>query len=1009
MNLDVEKINRLLKIIHSPKKRNFKLLILNSFTLYEQTSKEMKTIYMTKFQPKTILFSIVLVLVYSNLLNAQGWEKKYPQAFQILAPVFEGIEITSCEDGGVTMATQDFFFNDTTLMYEEVLKLTKVDQDGRLQWQYTYPNSNPIYKSPIPDAIQSTTDGGYIVSGHHDPVNGQYGEFFLRKFNHWGKQLWEQSYFANLGLSKTNSVAQTLDGGYLISSLTEGVGTSGTKAYLVKVDSIGSLEWSQAYSQNIYNVSKLLVNSDGSYTIIGSAFDSASPLLSGFVLEIGASGNFLSNRFYRASNQEECVFLDAYRTQDKGLITTGYTFGVSNIIAIKIDSAGTKDWGKKVVLPGNSSHANGIVQTADGGYMISGVKRPTDGVTLKLDDKGSLLWTRIFPNTVFKNIIRPLSGGYMFAGSADKDKHLVKLDKEGNLYTNLLEGNISKDDNFNCQVDVSEKYIFNWVLEAKGDNVYYGITDSTGHYKIDVDSGSYDLRLIPSSNMWHSCQAVQTVQVNQYDTIKMDFPVQAVGSCPYLTVDVSAPFLRRCFDNEYVVSYCNQGTELSTGTYVEIDLHPDLNFVSSTVPLHAQVGNTYTFQIGDVGINVCEEFKFVVNPNCDSTILGQTFCVEAHIYPDSTCSVSNPAWDGSITSLDVICETDSVSFTIRNTGTGDMTTPLEYLVIEDHIIFKQGQFDLDASDSIVLKYPANGSTYRLYAKQSPGHFPPTYYPTIAIEGCGLNPFGAFSTGFVTMFSENDVLDQVSMDCKEAIGSFDPNDKTAEPKGYNAEHFIAQNTDLEYHIRFQNTGTDTAFTVVVRDTISEFLDISTIQQGTSSHPYRLEVIAGNVLKYTFDDILLPDSTTNESASHGFVKFKISQDSSLALGTLIYNSAAIYFDFNEPILTNETFHEIEDNYIEVLISTDAPREEFPEVSVQVQPNPFIDHAMFVMEGAPQGEKTFELYDAMGRLLRSEPFSESDVHRFYKEDLSSGIYFYTIIQKGKLLASGKLIAGR
>ncbi|MEL6866888.1 MAG: T9SS type A sorting domain-containing protein, partial [Bacteroidota bacterium] len=109
------------------------------------------------------------------------------------------------------------------------------------------------------------------------------------------------------------------------------------------------------------------------------------------------------------------------------------------------------------------------------------------------------------------------------------------------------------------------------------------------------------------------------------------------------------------------------------------------------------------------------------------------------------------------------------------------------------------------------------------------------------------------------------------------------------------------TVLSYHIRFQNTGTDTAFTVVIRDTLDNDLNLRSLVPGPSSHAYELDVLPNRVLEFTFNDIHLPDSNTNEPASHGFVFFDI-EVANRSLGTRIENSVGIYFDYNAPIITN-----------------------------------------------------------------------------------------------------------
>ncbi len=108
--------------------------------------------------------------------------------------------------------------------------------------------------------------------------------------------------------------------------------------------------------------------------------------------------------------------------------------------------------------------------------------------------------------------------------------------------------------------------------------------------------------------------------------------------------------------------------------------------------------------------------------------------------------------------------------------------------------------------------------------------------------------------------------------------------------------------IDYLIRFQNTGTDTAFTVVITDVLSEDLDLLTLETIDASHPYKSELSSDRVATWTFDNILLPDSTTNEPASHGYVRFRIQTNRPLFDGEQIENTASIFFDFNAAVITN-----------------------------------------------------------------------------------------------------------
>lgn len=137
-------------------------------------------------------------------------------------------------------------------------------------------------------------------------------------------------------------------------------------------------------------------------------------------------------------------------------------------------------------------------------------------------------------------------------------------------------------------------------------------------------------------------------------------------------------------------------------------------------------------------------------------------------------------------------------------------------------------------------------------------------------------------------------------------SYDPNDKQVYPRRSEQQLFDDNYTlfdeRLEYTIRFQNTGTDTAFNIVIRDTLSTDLDLTTFRPVSSSHPYEATLHDDGLLEFHFRHIMLPDSNVNEPGSHGYVNFTIEAKQGIPDGTLIENHAGIYFDFNPPIVTN-----------------------------------------------------------------------------------------------------------
>ncbi|MFM7104411.1 MAG: hypothetical protein ACKOW8_02745, partial [Flavobacteriales bacterium] len=143
-----------------------------------------------------------------------------------------------------------------------------------------------------------------------------------------------------------------------------------------------------------------------------------------------------------------------------------------------------------------------------------------------------------------------------------------------------------------------------------------------------------------------------------------------------------------------------------------------------------------------------------------------------------------------------------------------------------------------------------------------------------------------------------------------ICSYDPNDKSAEPVGYTEQHYIAAGQYIDYRIRFQNTGNAPAFNVRIEDLIdTSLLNISAVELLETSHEVTWNV-NGDSLIFLFNNIMLPDSVNDEPNSHGLVIFRIPMNGMELPTDTLRNSAAIYFDDNEPVITNVVDHVIYD---------------------------------------------------------------------------------------------------
>jgi len=539
------------------------------------------------------------------------------------------------------------------------------------------------------------------------------------------------------------------------------------------------------------------------------------------------------------------------------------------------------------------------------------------------------------------------------------------------------------------------------VMVTNGVDDYLTKTEKDGYYKIFAPYGSYDVFAVSPGYYWEVCpNFIQITLDAMTQDLTQDFGMKESISCPLLNVDVTVPRLRRCFTNNASVKYINTGTATAFDARIEVTLDDDLELIKATETYTSLGGNVYEFEVGDVESFASGQIGLSVKVTCDSTELGETKCIEAEIFPDTTCS-QPLLWNGADVAVSAECLGDTVRFTVANVGEGNMDANLELEVIEDDVIMFMREFKLDKKSSKVFEFPTNGATFRLNAEEEPTH-PFPFMESVALEGC-VKSGRSFNTGFINMFPAGAQKPNYDIDCRELIGSYDPNEKTASPEGYGSRNYLEPGNPITYTLFFQNTGTDTAFNIFILDTLSEALDLSTFVEGPSSHPVEFNWQENRAIRFDFKNIMLPDSFVNEPASNGFVQFTITPKEDLPLPTEITNSVGIYFDFNEPVITNTVFHTIDTNFVEISTSTDWHSPEWENVAVS--PNPSADWVRWSWDNDKDINGSIEIVDLLGKTVKAKSIQG---HRteMNLSDLHQGHYIYVIKNGQELFARGKVI---
>jgi uncharacterized repeat protein (TIGR01451 family) len=490
-----------------------------------------------------------------------------------------------------------------------------------------------------------------------------------------------------------------------------------------------------------------------------------------------------------------------------------------------------------------------------------------------------------------------------------------------NASNNICQATIRvfNDINANCASDDQQLGLPGQFISVEPGG-YGFLTDITGSvFLCGLPDGDYVATIDTTNSGWiTNCPASQAISIVNGEMSPVEFALISDDPCGIPNVTIISPTIRRCSEHTWpiYIHVCND--YMATGGYNDGNVLVDLdeNIIVDPLtspPFTIESDGRYRFIVGAIAPGDC--FTIVINANfsCDLE-LGETICMEATLTPVPEClqdtvPVPGPCelpWDQSSLSVNGWCDpsTDSVYFTVSNGGEAMDCFSQVRVYFNGELLYTY-YIQLNAESDTTFAFPSGGGTWILQADQHPLH-PGNSHPNDHVEGCGGD--GDWTPGLVDDLPCGDESPFVDVYCGEVVGSFDPNDKQGFPNGVGETHDILPNEQLQYLIRFQNTGTAPAYTVVIRDTLDTDLDIFSVTPGVASHDYSFTMFGERVLQWTFNNIMLADSFSNEEASHGFITYTVDQVADLTDGSQITNNAAIYFDSNEPVITNTTLHTI-----------------------------------------------------------------------------------------------------
>jgi hypothetical protein len=314
-------------------------------------------------------------------------------------------------------------------------------------------------------SVRQTADGGYIVAGLTRSKGAGYSDAWVVRCDSSGNEIWDKTY-GGQNPDRANAIQQTTEGGYVIIGSTWSFGAGGWDAWLVKIDAVGNEVWSKTFGGSKHDWAESgEQTADGGYVFTGTTESYAD---SGhndvWLVKTDAGGNvswmtnFNPGNGYAGGSSVE-------QTADGGYIVTGWTEpqngqGNGDLVLIKADGSGNRTW---LLTFGTDDEewGNSVRQTADGGYIVLGFVRMGDGNNdmwlVRTDSAGNVAWRRTFDHDAVdmgNSVLQTADGGYVLAGYAATtdsfvgDAWVIRTDADGERLWDKTYGGTGSDEAF---------------------------------------------------------------------------------------------------------------------------------------------------------------------------------------------------------------------------------------------------------------------------------------------------------------------------------------------------------------------------------------------------------------------------------------------------------------------------------------------------------------------------------------------------------------------------------
>ncbi len=875
-------------------------------------------------------------------------------------------------------------------------------QDSTIEWQNTIGGDNADGAS----IVFQTKDGGYILGGaSKSNISGDKTEnwsgsndWWIVKIDRYGNIIWQKTIEgAGAGIYGFTLMIQTKDGGYLLGS-TSSAGIIGDKTqanfgiydyWIVKLDSNGNVLWDKSFGGSDGDwLQSIEQTSDGGFILGGYSYSDISGnktenrinMTDYWVIKTDINGNIEWQNTIGGNGEDQlrCI----HQTSDNGFILGGLSDSdisgdktENKIVAfdywvVKLDSSGNILW-QNTIGGNDEDKLTTIKTTPDGGYIVGGMSssdisgdktenafresnnccRTVDYWVIKLDNVGNIQWQKTLGgdwNDMLFAIDNTIDGGYILGGYSESRKSsvkkenyiggadywIIKLDNSGNIQWENTIGGTGHDYLYSMQQTTDGGFILGGYSESPISGDKLEKAKNTDYWIVKIRGGNL---VTGKCFIDYNNNGTKDIVEPIYNQIQ----VLSKSSSTYQSI----PNSKGVFYN-----YVDSGSVITTTVDIPYYTSSPLNHIS-------------IFK----GFNKIDTVDFALLPSPN------IIDVRIVILPIAPAlSGKNSYYTIKYMNVGTDTVNGQVSMVKHSKLTVVSSTPNYNSLIADTLkwIYSNLLPGESRSINVALKIP---------------QIPNLNLGDSINSIVKIDPISIDSVPFDNVFRLKEII----------VGAYDPNDKSMITGNNFTLDQVKKGEYLTYLIRFQNTGTFKAFNIVVKDTLDEDLDFSSFEMISASHNYKVKIINNKNIEWTFNDIMLPDSTSNEPASHGSICYRIKPKKNLITGNIITNTAYIYFDYNPPIVTNTSIIPIGN----IIITNSNIDSNLINYNLKVYPNPFNDN-IIIQSNSIRIQK-IKMFDILGQEVNYEVLSnEDDKKILYTNNLICGIYFLQIISNNSVL---------